>query len=544
MTRALALVTVCATLGGACATAPEGRADDSEGAAVLGPPDGLGLRPVLTPDFSAMGSSVAKQMRDRYASLEQAVEDGGSTPGDLAGAYGEMGNLLLASRELETAEAYYVNAQTLAPGDRRWSHLLGHVYRNQGPLDKAVTSFEHALKLEPDALATLVRLGDVYLSLGRLEAAAPLFAKALTLDPSSAAAWFGVGRIELERNENAEAVKSLEEALAREPEATAVHYPLAMAYRGLGNLEQARSHLSRQGTIEPRPEDPLLQEIEGRFESALMLDFRGGEALAAGNWAAAADYFDQALALSPDSPLLRHRLGSALLRMGDARGSEEQFERIIETSPEYTEAFFNLAMLMARSGRSEQAIAQLTTALHHKPGYLEARVALARLLGRNGRAAEAQTHYGTALEIAPLHAPAALGHAMNLVFLDRYEEARDRLADGIRAFPNDPGFAHALSRLLAAAPDDGIRDGERALTLAEELLEREPNMEGMNAGETLAMALAAAGQFPVAVAVQQDLRNGASEAGLDDVVRRLSDNLSRYQSGQPARVPWTPAELP
>ena len=36
----------------------------------------------------------------------------------------------------------------------------------------------------------------------------------------------------------------------------------------------------------------------------------------------------------------------------------------------------------------------------------------------------------------------------------------------------------------------------------------------------------------------------ASEAGVDDAVRRLSDNLTRYQNGQPARAPWTPAEIP
>ena len=193
---------------------------------------------------------------------------------------------------------------------------------------------------------------------------------------------------------------------------------------------------------------------------------------------------------------------------------------------------------MAQSGRSEEAIAELATALRQKPGYLEARVAIARLLARGGRSDEAQTHYETALEMAPLHAPAALGHAMNLVSLERYAEARDRLTDGLRAFPNDPGFAHALSRVLAAAPDERVRDGERALALVEALLEREPSMDGMNAGETLAMALAAAEQFPVAVAVQQDLRAGASEAGLDDVVQRLTDNLSRYQNGQPALTPW------
>ena len=543
MTHGLAVAVVCAALGGACSTVTESPTA-ATGPAVLSPPDGLGLQPVLIPDFSVMGTTVAEQMGERYASLVRRVEDAGGSPAGLANAYGDMGNLLLAARELETAEAYYLNAQTLAPSDRRWSHLLGHIYRSQGPLDRAVISFEHARELDPDAVATLVRLGDAYLALGRPEAATPHYARAITLDPGSAAAWFGTGRAALARKEDAEAVKALEEALAREPGATAIHYPLAMAYRRLGDLDQAQLHLARQGDVEPRPDDPLLQEIEGRFESALMLDFRGGEALAAGNWAAAADFFDQALVLSPDRPSLRHRLGTALWRMGDARGAEAEFERIIRTAPEYTEARFNLAMIMAQTGRPEEAIAQLSTSLEIASGYIEARVALARVLGRTGQTDAALAQYATTLEMEPLHATAALGYAMNLVLVERYQEAHDQLTRGMRAFPKDPGFTHALSRLLAAAPDDQMRDGARALALAEELLEREPVQDGMNAGETLAMALAAAGQFSVAVAVQQDLRASASEAGVDDVVRRLSDNLTRYQNGQPASAPWTPAEIP
>ena len=48
---------------------------------------------------------------------------------------------------------------------------------------------------------------------------------------------------------------------------------------------------------------------------------------------------------------------------------------------------------------------------------------------------------------------------MALVRLRRFQEARDRLADGVKTYPDQPGFAHALARLLAAAPDARVRDG-------------------------------------------------------------------------------------
>ena len=538
-----ALAVAAAVLGVACGSSTEDQTD-ATGRPVLAPPEGLGLTPVLRPDFSIMGAAVSEQMRELYAALAGLVEDGDAPAAEFAAAYGEMGSLLLAARELEAAETYLLNAQSLAPSDWRWSQLLGHVYRNHGPLAKAVTSYEHALELRPDALATLIRLGDAYLALGRSEDAAPLFARALALEAGSSAAWFGAGRAALAQGDDAEAVRALEEALARDPGASAIHYPLAMAHRRLGNLEQAQAHLARQGDIEPWSNDPLLGEIEERLESALMLDFRGGEALAAGNSAAAADYFDKALALSPDSPSLRHRLATSLWRMGDQRGAQAAFEEIIRAAPEYTEARFNLAMIMAAGGRTDEAITHLTAALERKPGYVEARLNLARILARSGRPHDALAEYATLLEMEPLNAAAALGSAMNLALLERYAEARERLTDGLRAFPDHQGFMRALARLLAAAPNDRVRDPQRALALAEELLDRPQQSaeDSLAVGETYAMALAAVGQYAAAAAVQRDVRSQA--AGFDAIARRLDGNLRRYQRGEPSESPWTPDEIP
>jgi hypothetical protein len=124
------------------------------------------------------------------------------------------------------------------------------------------------------------------------------------------------------------------------------------------------------------------------------------------------------------------------------------------------------------------------------------------------------------------------------------------LTDGIATFPDEPRFRRALTRLLAAAPDDRVRNGRRALTMAEELLkQRQQSLEeGLAVGETYAMALAESGQYAVAAAVQRDVRATAQQAqqagGSDDVVRRLTDNLNRYERGLPCRRPWTPEELP
>ena len=69
------------------------------------------------------------------------------------------------------------------------------------------------------------------------------------------------------------------------------------------------------------------------------------------------------------------------------------------------------------------------------------------------------------LRLNPAVSQASFGYAMGLVRLGRYHEARDRLERDVQSFPDQPGLAHALARLLAAAPDDRVRDGARAVRL-------------------------------------------------------------------------------
>jgi len=269
--------------------------------------------------------------------------------------------------------------------------------------------------------------------------------------------------------------------------------------------------------------------------------------MAVGGWATAADFFEKALALSPDSAAMRHGLGVALFRMGDTRGAEEQFERIVRTTPSYRESYYNLAMIKAGSGRMEEALSRVSTALEHDPGYMAARLLRARLLAETGRPAEALAQYTTALELEPLNPDAAVGLGMTLALLDRFTEARDRLAEGTRTFPDKLAFKWTLARLLAAAPDDRLRNARRALTMAEQLLgESQKSLDdGVAMGETYAMALAESGQYATAAGVQRDVRDTAKQAGAaDDVLRRVGENLNRYERGLPCRRPWTAEELP
>ena len=130
---------------------------------------------------------------------------------------------------------------------------------------------------------------------------------------------------------------------------------------------------------------------------------------------------------------------------------------------------------------------------------------------------------------------------MSFVRLRRYRDARDALADGMKNHPNQAMFAQALARLLAAAPDERIRDGRGALKLVDQLVKGPQTIE---LAETTAMALAESGRYREAVAVQRDALTGATLAGLPNVGRRVAENLHLYENHTPCRVPFSDDELP
>jgi tetratricopeptide (TPR) repeat protein len=536
----------CALLSGGCVDSDPDSAESvvavPSDTSRVEPPTSRNLQPVVLPDFSVMAESVREQMHVQLALLRSAIEDGSQSFAALGRAYGDMGNLFLAASFFEAAGTCYGNAQTLLPDDRRWPYYLGHVYRNTGPIDAAETAFERALELAPNDVATLVWLGDIYLDQGLVEAAESLFSQALAIRPTSAAARFGAGRVALANGDSTQAVQEFEAALAFRPQASTIHVPLAMAYRNLGDLERAETHLKQRGDVEVAPRDPLMQEVGSLLESAEAYNVRGGQALDVENWTDAAVWFRRGLELAPTDPSLHHRLGTALYQLADETGAEAAFEEAIRADPGHVGARYSMGVLRAAAGRHQEAIEHFLTALEHDPVNIQARAQLAGVLGRSGRPGEALAEYERVLDMDPTHQDAAFGYSMTLVRLERYEEARTRLSADSERYPDHPLFTHALARLLSAAPDDQVRDARLAQQLIERLLEQQQTIE---LGETTAMMLAELGEYGQAAAVQRDVLAAAQQAGLaGGVVARLEVNLARYERGEPCRTPWTPEELP
>jgi tetratricopeptide (TPR) repeat protein len=497
---------------------------------------GATLVPVVLPDISSASESARAQIRERYAALMRTIESRDALPESRAAAYGDMGKLFIAAELFDAAEASLTNARTLAPGDMRWPYFLAHVSRFRNEPAKAAFLFEQALTIQPNHVPSLVRLAEMHLALNQPEAAKPLLVRAQAIDPENGAALYGLGRVALEAKDYAQAVTYLEGALAASPSATRVQYPLAMAYRGLGDRQKAEAHLRLRGEVDLTPADPLMGELGGLLQNAAAYETRGAQAIDAREWSDAVTNLRKAADLAPDNAGTRLNLATSLYMRGDVNGALEQYRVAIRLSPGLAKAHFGMGVLLETRGQDLEAIETFTAAIRNDPGYVEARFSLANALRRNGRVRESLPHYAEVLRANPNVSQASFAYAMGLVRLGRYQDARDRLEQATTAFPDQPGFAHALARLLAAAPDDPVRDGSRALTLMRELLKTQRTLGLM---ETMAMALAEIGRFDEAADWQRQAIALAGETAPTGVVARLTENRRLYERGQPCRTPWT-----
>jgi tetratricopeptide (TPR) repeat protein len=502
------------------------------------------LREVTLPDLSRMDPSVQDQVKRRYQALLETLRRPGVADAERGAAYGGMGMVLHASEHYEAAEPAYLNAQMLMPREARWPYFIGHLRQSMGDTAGSIAAFSRALEIQPDDVTTLIWLGRAYLDQGRTDMAEPFFERARQRSPQMPAALVGLGQAALARRDFKRAVSVLEEALQIDPALASVHSPLAMAYRGLGDTVKAEAHLKDWRNTEVPVPDPWRQELDLALQSGLSFELRGVRALEQRDFTAAADFFSQGVMMTSGSTALgrslRHKLGTAMYLRGDVKGAVKWFRETVKLAPpdgideSAAKAHYSLGVLMASAGRGNEAIAHLTAAVRFSPTYAEAYQALGDALRRAGRAQQSMERYADAIRVNPKAADARFGYGMALVRLGRYREARDWFTEAAQLHPNNPDIPHALARVLAAAPDDGVRDGARAQALVEQLLVTDKTI---SLGETLAMAVAERGQFARAVQIQRDVIEANRQAGMT-AATHLAANLQRYQQGRPCRTPW------
>jgi len=496
------------------------------------PPPKSTLVAVHWPDLSKLEPDVREQLLSLQNSLASVVKNTTTPAAVLSEAYGTMGEIYHAYSLLAPAQECYLDASRLAPKDFRWIYLLAKLDQLEGRYDEAISRFQIAGRLRPEDVAAAVNIGQILLQLNRLEEAKASFKAALELDNKIPAAQYGLGQIALAARNYTEAITYFEKALLLAPAANRIHYSLAMAYRGSGNIEKAREHLAQQGTVGVRVADPLVDGLQELIKGERVHLIRGRLALEAKRYAEAVAEFRKAVAAKPDSVPAHINLGAALTQTGDLKGAAAQFEEILRVDPKNTIAHFNLAVLSANENMHTQAIAHLESVLTVDASDLTARVLLAQELLKSDRPENALAEFSAVVQADPNNEEALLEQVKLLQRNRQHKQALDALETSHARYPQKGQTTLMLAYTLAASPQLDLRNGARALELAQRVYQTTGLLQH---GAVVAMALAELGRCSEAADWVRKLILNAEQEPKTELLTKLKSDLQLYDKKQACR---------
>ncbi|HYW78717.1 MAG TPA: tetratricopeptide repeat protein, partial [Thermoguttaceae bacterium] len=269
-----------------------------------------------------------------------------------------------------------------------------------------------------------------------------------------------------------------------------------------GKLEEARE-LARQAT-ELVPDD-----AEAHFEAAL-------GAAAAGDASQAIDLYRRAVQLDPRYVEAHNNLGTLLDERGDFVGAEEHFRRAIAIDPDDHKAYFNLAQLLLKQANFVEAAKHFRRVIELRPGDSLAHTQLAAALVPLGQITEAISCMEAAIALVPDDADAHNKLGALRAEQGDYQAALRCYHRALELAPEHNGAIENLAWLLATAPDDGVRDGDEAVRLAE-LVSKQDGSNDPATLDALSAAYAEAGQYDRAVSTAYralDLADAQGQIGL------------------------------
>jgi tetratricopeptide (TPR) repeat protein len=292
----------------------------------------------------------------------------------------------------------------------------------------------------------------------------------------------GLGNVLFERGQADEAIAHFQKAVELKPDFSTAHYNLAGVLREKGRVDDAMAQ------------------------------------------------FERAVEIQPDYSSAHFYLGEILRDKGRVQEAIAHFEKALEHHPDYAAAHESLGLLLLRTGQVDRALVHFRKLVEIQPGDAVDQNNLARVLWQKGRVGEAIAHYERALQIRPDY---ALAHQSLGGLLEQEGRAREAVAHYQRALEIEPSFATAWSSMawvLATSPDASVRNGGRAVVLAEEA-QRVSGGSNPVFVATLAAAYAEAGRFREASQTATSALQLATAQQRTELANLLRSQISLYQMG-------------
>jgi tetratricopeptide (TPR) repeat protein len=242
----------------------------------------------------------------------------------------------------------------------------------------------------------------------------------------------------------------------------------------------------------------------------------------------------------PGSWVAHNNLGVLFLAKKDYPQAIQQFQSAISRKPDLAEAQSNLSLALLKEGKIDDAIEHGLQAVRLEPASSKLHSILGTAFWSKGDVQQAATYFRNAISHEPVVPQAH--YNLGLLYMKEASafqnipprEAITHFEKALALNQRTIQTVYTLAWLLATHPDASIRDGGRAVQLAQEACER-TNYRDLVLLDTLAAAYAEAGRFQDAITLERTAAQIASQQKQEKQLRQILSRLQLYQSGQPYR---------
>jgi len=260
---------------------------------------------------------------------------------NLAGVY-------LLEKHWSLALDSYDQALSLKPEALPALQQAAPIAEGQGELERALSYWMRAKKIEPENPEILLGFGRVCLKMDLLEDAEPALTAAASLRPDEARYQYVLASAKVGRKQFEAAQTILEKLVGKQPQDSQLQYALGSVLYLEGLLAGATTHLTESARLQPN-------QLASYYYLALIARDQGHEAEAIQN-------LEKLLQQYPDHAPSCEVLGELLMSAHRYPEAESSLEKAVRLNPKSVKANYQLGLLLSRMGKKEEADKQLELA--------------------------------------------------------------------------------------------------------------------------------------------------------------------------------------
>jgi Tfp pilus assembly protein PilF len=218
------------------------------------------------------------------------------------------------------------------------------------------------------------------------------------------------------------------------------------------------------------------------------------------------------------------------------RDSETLFTHALAVTSNNDVAENNLGIVRLQQGKLDEAVSLLQAAVDLRPDNSPGQENLAKALLQKGQVTDALIHYRKLMELQPDNIEIHNIVGTVLVQQGRITEGVEEWEKVLLIQPDNGNALNNLAWVFATSPDDSLRDGNRAVQLAEQAMRISGGRMPM-IWRTLAAAYAENGRFVEAIQTAQRGIELAHNQGNSGLAAELQNTIALYETGRPLRDP-------